>query len=133
MSHGAQGTKGKLRVVSKIVAKSASPVAVAQPEAPPTVPPSNTVLKRPKVVALSTASLSLEGGAADDCGVKYKLGDCIGTGAFGQVFVGMDLHSGELIAGIRPLRADADGWQSRAWTCHTSRVTSCARWSRKSG
>jgi hypothetical protein len=49
------------------------------------------------------------GGGEENPPIRWRKGDLIGSGAFGQVYLGMDLHSGELLAvkqvGKLPLRS----------------------------
>ncbi|RCV31108.1 hypothetical protein SETIT_6G150200v2 [Setaria italica] len=54
------------------------------------------------------------GGGEENPPIRWRKGDLIGSGAFGQVYLGMDLHSGELLAVKQVLIGSSNATREKA-------------------
>ncbi|OEL30841.1 Mitogen-activated protein kinase kinase kinase NPK1 [Dichanthelium oligosanthes] len=85
------------------------------------LPPPSQPLPPPPPVAAASASDGcggvggeMGGGGEENPPIRWRKGDLIGSGAFGQVYLGMDLDSGELLAVKQVLIGSSNATREKA-------------------
>lgn len=86
-------------LLGMVASKSPSPPRRRLLPPPPSPPPAPTKSLSPQPAVVSQGGDGAGGiGEEENPPIRWRKGDLLGSGAFGSVFLGMDLDSGELLA-----------------------------------
>uniref|UniRef100_A0A0E0ELK5 mitogen-activated protein kinase kinase kinase n=2 Tax=Oryza meridionalis TaxID=40149 RepID=A0A0E0ELK5_9ORYZ len=103
-------------LLGMVASKSPSPPRRRLLPPPPSPPPAPTksLSPQPAVVSQGGDGGGGVGGEEENPPIRWRKGDLLGSGAFGSVFLGMDLDSGELLAVKQVLIGSSNATREKA-------------------